>query len=634
MKDQPTLLERWQYFLDTLFSKGTGAMILALAVISLIIILAAGAVIVLGGIAPEGEEALSFAEAVWQSLMRTLDAGTMGGDTGWSFRLVQFAVTLGGIFVISALIGVLSSAIEARLEALRKGRSRVLESNHTVILGWNEQVFTIVSELVVANENLGKAVIAILGEKDKVEMEDELRSKVGSTGKTRVICRTGNLLEPADLEIVNLNTARSIIILSPDVENADAEVIKSILAITHHTKRKAQPYHIVAELRDPKNYDVAQVVGKDEVEFILVGAYVARIIAQTCRQSGLSVVYTELLNFGGDEIYFKEEPSLVGKSLSQAILAYDKCAVIGIAPKMGGVSLLPPLNDTLQAGDRLVMIAEDDSKIQVNSHSRPLVIDESAIFTQPPASHIPEQTLILGWNWRAPSIICELDHYVPLGSDVLVVANNADASEQLSLHCKALRNLKVTVIHGDTTDRSLLDEVVVQEYDHVILLSYSDTLTQQQADAKTLISLLHLRDIAEKRHFTFSIVSEMLDIRNRNLAEVTQADDFIVSDKLISLILAQVSENKQLNTVFTDLFDPQGAEIYLKPVGLYVQPEKPVNFYTVAAAAARRGEIAIGYRQRAAAHDANRSYGVVLNPGKSQSITFSDRDRIIVLACE
>ena len=38
----------------------------------------------------------------------------------------------------------------------------------------------------------------------------------------------------------------------------------------------------------------------------------------------------------------------------------------------------------------------------------------------------------------------------------------------------------------------------------------------------------------------------MLDVRNRELAEVTQADDFIVSDKLVSLMLAQVSENKDL----------------------------------------------------------------------------------------
>lgn len=632
MNQQPTLRERWQYFLDNLFSKGPAALILALAALSLAIILVAGAVISIGAIAPEGEEPLTFGEAVWRSLMRTMDAGTMGGDVGWGFRWVQLLVTLGGIFIISALIGVLSSAIEARLEKLRKGRSRVLENHHTVILGWSEQVFTIVSELAIANASLRGASIAILGQKDKVEMEDELREKAGPTGKTRVICRTGDPLESADLDIVNLNTARAIIILSPDGENPDAEVVKVVLAITNHPRRRPQPYHIVAELRDPRNIDVARVVGKDEVEFIQVGTYVARIIAQTCRQSGLSVVYTELLNFGGDEIYFREEPSLVGQPLSQAALSYEKCAVMGVASASGGVKICPPPTDLLRQGDRLVLLAEDDSAIQLNPAGQAAQVDSQAIHAAPPAERAPEQTLLLGWNWRAPAILCELDNYVPRGSKALVVADQANAPEQINAHCGNLSNLAVSFVRGDTTDRHLLDEVTGQGFDHIILLSYSDTLTPQQADAKTLMTLLHLRDIAEKRRLTFSIVSEMLDIRNRNLAEVTHADDFIVSDKLVSLILAQVSENKQLNAVFTDLFDPEGAEIYLKPAALYVQIGQPVNFYTVVAAANQRGEFALGYRQRAFAHDARQNYGLVLNPAKSQTVTFSERDCIIVLA--
>ena len=56
--------------------------------------------------------------------MRTLDSGTMGGDTGTGFRIVMLFVTLGGIFVVSALIGVLNNGIEDQMERLRKGRSQ------------------------------------------------------------------------------------------------------------------------------------------------------------------------------------------------------------------------------------------------------------------------------------------------------------------------------------------------------------------------------------------------------------------------------------------------------------------------------------------------------------------------------
>jgi len=172
----------------------------------------------------------------------------------------------------------------------------------------------------------------------------------------------------------------------------------------------------------------------------------------------------------------------------------------------------------------------------------------------------------------------------------------------------------------------------VNSYNQVIILCYSDLLDQQAADARTLITLLHLRDIAEKTGGKFRVVSEMLDVRNRELAEVTRADDFIVSNKLVSLILAQVSENKELNAVFADIFDPEGSEIYLKPAGNYVALGQPISFYTVVEAARRRGEVAIGYRQHVFAEDATKAHGVVVNPDKSNSIAFEPDDRIIVLA--
>jgi len=144
--------------------------------------------------------------------------------------------------------------------------------------------------------------------------------------------------------------------------------------------------------------------------------------------------------------------------------------------------------------------------------------------------------------------------------------------------------------------------------------------------------LLHLRDIADRTGNPFSIVSEMLDIRNRDLAEVERADDFVVSDRLISMVLSQISENKALGAVFADLFDPSGSEIYLKPAESYVKLGEPVNFYTIVEPAQRRSEVAPGYRRNADANDATKRYGVVINPKKSVPVTFEAGDKIIVLA--
>ncbi len=631
MSSQPSFKEKFKYAVDNMFSKGPAMMILWLAIFSLFIVVIAALVVVLLNISPDGGDKLGFIEAVWLSMMRTLDPGTMGGDAGWGFRLVMFAVTIGGIFVISTLIGVLTSGIETKMDDLRQGHSKVIESNHTIILGWSEQIFTIIPELVAANENLNKSCIVIMGEKDKVEMETEIADKVGSTGKTRIVCRRGSPVEMSSLDILNLNGSKSIIVLSPEGDDPDAEVIKTCLAITRFPNRRSQPFHVVAELRNPKNLDVAKVVGKDEVEWLKTGDIVSRVIAQTCRQSGLSLVYTDLLDFGGDEIYFYMDASLIGKTFGEVLNRFNENAIMGLWEKGGVPALNPPMDTILQDGDQLFLLAADDDKIallpQAAAEGMQSAIVDGAVPMSP-----PEDTLVLGWNWRAASILHELDNYVPPKSRLVVMADKQYVENDSNWGKVKFKNLQGKFIHGDTTDRDTLDEMKLSQYEHIILLCYSDALDNQAADSKTLITLLHLRDIAGKDfECNYTVVSEMLDIRNRNLAEVTQADDFIVSDKLISLMFAQVAESKNLNAVFEDVFDPEGSEIYLKPATHYIKPGEKVTYATVVESARRKGELALGYRIVGYAKD-DENHGIYLNPAKTTLVEFGENDKIIVVA--
>jgi len=620
--------DRLRYALDNTLARGPAAMIAWLALASAAVILLISLIVWAAGAAP----GLGFVEIVWMSLMRTLDAGTMGGDTGsWPFLLLMLAVTFGGIFVISTLIGVLTSGIEARLEDLRKGRSRVVETAHTVVLGWSEQIFPVLTQLMIANANRSRSRIVVLAEKDKVEMEDEIREKVGQGGRSRIVCRSGSPIEMADLDLVSVQSSRTIIVLSPEGDDPDVEVIKALLAILKSPSRRPRPYHVVAELRDAKNLEVARLIGGDEVEIVLVGDLVARTIAQTCRQSGLSVVHTELLDFEGDEIYFHEEPDLVGRRFHDALLAYEDSAVIGLRPRGAAPRINPAMETVIRPGDQIIAISEDDDTVRLSGIPDPGVRPD---LIQAPSSapKQPERTLLLGWSNRTTSIISELDHYVAPGSVVDVVADFEGGEAEIERCCPGLRNEKVTFRSGDTTDRRLLDRLPLGEYDHIVVLASRDGLDRQRADARTLVTLLHLRDIADRKGYQFSIVSEILDVRNRNLAAVTRADDFVVSDQLASLMLSQVAEHKELNAVFSDIYDPEGSEVYLKPAGEYVRLGEAMNFYTVVESAARRGHVALGYRLASRASSADAAYGVVVNPEKSSPLTFGGEDRIIVLA--
>ena len=625
-----TLADRLRYRFDNTISRGTVALIGWLFVLLAVLVLASSLVVYATGLAPEaGGRRPGFLETLWLSLMRTIDPGGVGGDQGsWPFLLSMLAVTAGGILVFSTLIGIIFTGIDNKLDELRKGRSFVVEKGHTVVYGWSLEVFSVVSELIVANESRPSSCVAVLAEKDKVEMEDEIRDRVGKTKNTRVVCRTGDPIDIDDLEIVNPHEARSIIVLPPEGGEADSRVIKTILALTNNPSRREEPYHIVSRMREPENLGVAQMVGGAEVELVPVDDLIARITAQTCRQSGLSVVYTDLLDFGGDEIYFHHEPRLVGRTFGETLAAYESCSVIGLRTGNDRIELNPPMETDVTAEDALILIAEDDSAIVLSEDTDPEV-DAGVIRKLRPRIEKPERTLVLGWNDRAPTMIAHLDRYVPPGSEVTVVAPEGAG---LPTRFDELAHQTVSIRTGNTSDRRTLDALEVPSYDHIIVLSYFDGSGSDDADSRTLVSLLHLRGIAERSGRSFSIVSEMLDDRNRELAEIARADDFIVSDRLVSLMMCQVSENKEYAAVVEELIDPEGSEVYLKPADEYVESGVPLSFYTVVEAARRRGEMAVGYRVMAEAGDPRKSYGVHLNPAKSRRIEFAEGDKVIVLA--
>jgi len=622
---------RLRYKFDNLMAKGPIALIGWLGILSLVLVVTAALILTITGLTQDDGETMNFVEAAWKSLMRTLDPGTMGGDTGWGFRVIMLGVTLGGIFIVSTLIGVLASGISNKLDELRKGHSFVVEKDHTLILGWSEKIFPIISELLIANENQRNPVIVILGHKDKVEMEDEVKLRIPDMKNTRIICRSGSTIDMNDLEIVNPHDSRSIIILSPEGSDPDISVIKTILALTNNPNRRKEPYHIVAEISDNHNKGVAEMIASGEVTLVHTEDLISRVIAQSCRQSGLSVVYTELLDFDGDEIYFQSEPALKGKSFKDAVMSYEDSAIIGIKKNDGLAVINPPMDTVFNSGDKVIAISKDDDTINLNGRSTP-ELDSGAITSGKPVTPDVEHTLILGWNSKACSIAKELDNYLSSGSTLKIVAEGEGIENKTAQLKGELRNQTIELLTGNISDRALLDSLGLEKFNHIILLCYSDSMPEQEADSKSLITLLHLRNIEEKTGHDFTIVSEMMDIRNKELAEVTEADDFIISNKLISLMLSQLSENKDLKAVFDDLFDADGSEIYVKPVTEYVKAGVPVNFYTLCESAARKGETAIGYRLNEYSHNVNKAYGVVVNPKKSEKVTFTDKDKLIVLA--
>ena len=616
-----TVRARVRYRFDLALSRGPLVVIGYLGLVMLAIIIVASIVMWLlqlkgvNGGAPIDDPF----DAFWQSLLRVVDSGTFAADATWPTRLLGLMITICGIFLAGSLIGLIATAVDQQIEELRKGRSTVLEDGHTLVLGWSPRLPTILTELVEANANQRHAALVVLAPEPKEDMEDELRVRVPDTGTTRVVCRTGDPARPADLEMVNVAGARSIIVLAG--EEGDAGVVKAVLAVRSIDPRFANA-HVVAELDNPGHAATLRHLTEGRIVTIQADEIIAELTAQACHQAGLASVFRELLDFDGDEIYFTPIPELEGVPYRDALLAFEHCSVLGWIRADGVVELNPPADAVYGPGYEIITVAEDDDKVIFTGvvPSPHVDVDTVVAFEEP-----PQRILMIGWSDLGPGVLRELDDFLADGSTVDLVVDPALVSSDLSdlapplpetVHCA------VTLHQGGRGPEGLIG-LARNGFDQAIVLGYRDPVPIGEADARTMLTLLTLDKAFADLDTRPRVVAEMLDRANVAVAQTTGVEDFIVSDELSSLMIAQLSERLELHKVFDELFDSEGCFVALHPAAMYA-PAEPVPFAAIVAAATERGETAFGWRLDATGE-------VVVNPPKSAEVSLVGADQVLVL---
>ncbi|MEU7599478.1 NAD-binding lipoprotein [Streptomyces sp. NPDC041003] len=638
---------RLRYRFDNLVAGGTAALIGWLALACLAVVIPASTVLVW---ADRGAPTTLSGRltAVWVSVGQTLKIGGAVGSPVYVLASVTLALV--ALLFVSTLVSLITTGINGRIMSLRRGHSTVLEAGHTVVLGWSDQIFPVIGELVAANANQRRSAVAVLAPKDKVEMEDEISAfTTGAgtgTGTTRIVCRSGRTTDPTVLARVSPQTAKAVLVLPPAGQAGDAHVVKTLLALDAAVPGPGDAV-VVAAVRDTRNHLTARLAAGPGGHVLCVDDIIARLLVQTARQPGLSLVYQELLDFEGDEFYTAAARGLAGRTFGEALLAFTTSSVVGLLRAGGGVVLNPDPGTAIGANDRIVVISEDDdTAVQQDAAAW---VDEDAIVTARPRDPLPERLLLLGWNRRAPLVLDQLDQFVSPGTTLDVVALGGETTLHAPSEAAGVRSrLEVSFHGGDITDPEVLAKLNVPSYDSVIVIgeaapgtgaatgpgdadTVTDCVPDSETDDRTLVTLLHLRAIGEAAQRELAVTTEMSDDGNRLLAPARDGADFIVSGRLISLLMTQISESRYLADVFEELFRAEGNELYLKPVADYVRTGREVPFATLVEAARRRGECAVGYRLRAQAATGP-AFGVRLNPDKRQRVRFGEHDWLIVLA--
>ena len=119
------------------------------------------------------ETAADFFAQMWRVFLQILDGGAIAEDTdaNWLSRVSGTITVFVGLILFSSLVAFITSQFEARLAELRKGKSAVLEKDHSIILGFEDRILDIIQELIIANESDDYGCVVILADRDKEEMD-------------------------------------------------------------------------------------------------------------------------------------------------------------------------------------------------------------------------------------------------------------------------------------------------------------------------------------------------------------------------------------------------------------------------------------------------------------------------------
>ncbi len=635
------LSKRLAYWYDNFISQGPFAMFLTLVGMFVVTwTLCMGIYLILGS----GTE---LRHQMWITLLQLCDPGSIAeaSEQNKITKGIAFFTGMLGVLIFSLLIAFLTNFFDQKFQELKKGHSIVIEDGHTLILGWSEKIPAIISELIVAHEH-NKNTIVILSSHLKEEVEEYLHNAIKHRGRTKIIVRYGEISNIHDLEKVAISQSQSIILLNesskhPDhkeIALADTHVIKAILSICKNPARRPEAFHIVTELNAPDNISIARSIGEDEITIFHPNEIIAKILVQTSRQSGLATIYNEILAFSGNELYCVNEPKTYNKTLGNILYDFPKAIPLGVKAKDRPAQLNPPMNTIIRPGDEVILIARDETELNCVPSSRlPSSLKIQNLFGRREPQ--PERELILGWNSKIENIISEYGNYLCQDSqiDVLVPKINQDMKDLIQNLQQKYLKIKVRLLQCDYRIRNELQEITPFSYHTIIVLAseLGEQASLEEIDSQTIYTLLLLRDMQTKVKGTCEtkIITELLDSANQELIQIAHVDDFVISNQLISMILAQVSQQKSLYEVYADLFNAEGSEIYLKSTKLYFEKfPVDISFFDIMAIVSQRKEIAFGYRIQRWSQRPDLNFGIYLNPDKSQKVWLEETDQIIVVA--
>ncbi len=549
-QNSPSFKARFYYWFDNRMANTPG-LIRVLLISSLVLAIMVASLSILFHVS-EQDELLS---VIWDSIATVINAWMPYSEDGSpGYIALMSIIAILGLLFTSVLIGFITSAIEERIIELKKGNSLVLESGHIVVLGFYPGEYTLLNQLILAAEGKPDCVV-LAGDLDRDEMEQYLKENLDAPRNFRIICRTADITDPASIEKCSIDTCRTVIISPTD----DTLVIKATLAVSALMLEKKLSGIRVNAIISKEQYRFPQSLAETHnISTLQTDRVLAKMIAHSCTQTGLSETFREIFNFEGSEFYLTEFPGMAGVSFEELMMRVNHAVPSGVC-RDGKMHLNPPADYVIQEGDGILVFAENSDSARLEEKQEfPALPGGRSISLRNEID--ATDTVIIGGKTNLPLVLQELPENV---THVYLVDQYLNEAEQERLDkIAADRELLLHFVDKDLNSEDALLELARLAEHIVILTDYEKE--DEDADMEVIFLLLNFRELRTRYGLKFNITVEMQKEHNQKLVGGGDHTDFLVASCMASLILAQMGESPGLMDVFREILSNRGAELYLK----------------------------------------------------------------------
>ncbi len=354
-----------------------------------------------------------FTENLWQGFKLFFDRNAifnLSDKNTFLDYFFKFNITIFGILIFSSVIGIVTNLISNRIEELRSGKTKIEEENHIIFFNFSRRLVPLITELCKAYEN-EKQSFVIVSDEDSLIVMEKIRSVIKIPKNITILARKGAAWQKSVLDRINLEKAKQVIILKPDISelfktemDCDVEVGKSLSSIIGSKEYNKSPCKILSEFHNERT-GMAHILystdiwskavaklGNDLVPAIISSNELkSDILSQCTNTPDLTEIYDNLFGYEGSEIYFVDPENIkfkdvlnknIGKNIKDLNRLCDNIIVIGFflndqstRRTRNKIFLNTPIDFPLTKGFGIVCIAKDEVQIikelnELESHEK------------------------------------------------------------------------------------------------------------------------------------------------------------------------------------------------------------------------------------------------------------------------